>query len=367
MRNIAYKYRIYPNEKQITLIEKTFGCCRKVWNLMLSDKISNYESTGKSLLTTPAMYKKDYPFLKEVDSLSLANVQLNLQSAYQNFFRDKKIGFPKYKSKKHSKKSYTTNMVNGNIILDYDAKTIRLPKLGYIKTKYHRLPEDDWAIKSVTVSRNAINEYYASVLFEYDKDVVPISYNGSGTVLGLDYKSDGLYVDSEGNRADMPHYFRQSQKKLSIQQRRLSRKKLHSNNWYKQQLKTNKIAIKTSRQRKDFLHKLSRKIANSFDFVSVEDLDMKGLSQSLKLGKATMDNGYGMFISMLSYKLEGKGGKLLAIDKWFPSTQLCSNCGSVKKIPLSQRIYACECGIFLDRDFNSAINIEVEGKRILLA
>ena len=365
--NIAYKYRIYPNEKQKTLIEKTFECCRKVWNLMLSDKISHYEKTGQSLMTTPAQYKDTYPFLKDVDSLALANVQLNLQSAYSNFFRDKKIGFPRYRSKKHPKKSYTTNMVNGNIVLDFDNKVIRLPKLGSVKTKYHRLSDDDWKVKSVTVSRTVINEYYISVLFEYEEDIIPVKPDDKTVfVLGLDYKSDGLYVDSNGNKCAMPHYYRNSQKKLSKQQRKLSKKKLHSNNRYKQQLKVNKIAIHTSRQRTDFLHKESKKITNSYDFVSVEDLDMKGLSQSLKLGKATMDNGYGMFINMLSYKLEARGGKLIAIDRWFPSTQLCSNCGSIKKIPLSQRTYTCDCGISIDRDYNSAINIAHEGKRLIL-
>ena len=174
-------------------------------------------------------------------------------------------------------------------------------------------------------------------------------------------------MDSEGHCADMPHYYRKSQKVLAKKQRKLSKKKLHSNNWYKQQFKVNKTVIKTARQRTDFLHKESRKIANSYDFVSVEDLNMKGMSQSLKLGKATMDNGYGMFINMLAYKLEAKGGRLIKTDKWFPSSQLCSKCGSIKKIPLSQRTYICECGNIIDRDFNSAINIALEGRRIVSA
>ena len=365
--NIAYKYRIYPDRKQTLLIEKTFGCCRKVWNLMLSDKIAYYRSTGKSLMTTPAMYKKEYPYLKEADSLALANVQTNLQDAYKNFFRNDQISFPKYKSKKHCKKSYTTNMVNGNIVLDFENKTIRLPKLGKVKAVFHRLPASVWKIKSVTVSRNVINEYCISVLFEYEDTVIPMAYESSDDILGLDYKSSGLYMDSEGHCADMPHYYRKSQKVLAKKQRKLSKKKLHSNNWYKQQFKVNKTVIKTARQRTDFLHKESRKIANSYDFVSVEDLNMKGMSQSLKLGKATMDNGYGMFINMLAYKLEAKGGKLIKTDKWFPSSQLCSKCGSIKKIPLSQRTYICECGNIIDRDFNSAINIALEGRRIVSA
>ena len=192
--NKAIKYRLYPTANQTELFIKTFGCCRKIWNLMLADKVSYYQMTKQSLQTTPAQYKKDYPFLKEVDSLALANVQLHLQTAYKNFFRDKKIGFPKYKSAKHSRKTYTTNNQKGSVCVN--EKSIKLPKVGIVKAKIHRMPEDNWMVKSVTVSQDNDGKFYASVLFEFEKVIeqIPLSDNA----LGLDYKSDGLYADSEG-------------------------------------------------------------------------------------------------------------------------------------------------------------------------
>ena len=156
MANKAIKYRLYPTTEQATMFAKTFGCCRKVYNLMLNDKIESYKTTGKFVSVTPAMYKKDYPFLKEVDSLALANVQLNLQSAFKNCFdknRKKKNGFPKFKSAKHSRKAYTTNNQNGTIaIID---NTIKLPKIGKVKAVIHRHPEAHWIIKSATISQNS--------------------------------------------------------------------------------------------------------------------------------------------------------------------------------------------------------------------
>ena len=155
--NKAIKYRVYPSDEQAVMFAKTFGCCRKVWNLMLSDKIAYYKSTGKILLTTPAQYKKDYTFLKEVDSLALANVQMNLQSSYKAFFdkkRKKRNGFPKFKSAKHSRKSYTTNNQKGTVAI-IDDKYIKLPKIGKVKAVIHRKPEADWTIKSATVSQES--------------------------------------------------------------------------------------------------------------------------------------------------------------------------------------------------------------------
>lgn len=157
MQNRAIKYRIYPSAEQKILFAKTFGCCRKIWNLMLADKITYYQQTKKMLQTTPAQYKKAYPYLKEVDSLALANVQLHLQTAYKNFFRDKKTGFPKFKSAKHCRKSYTTNCQNGSIRIENDR--IRIPKAGSVKAVLHRLPEKDWKIKSATISQYGDGTY----------------------------------------------------------------------------------------------------------------------------------------------------------------------------------------------------------------
>lgn len=363
--NKAIKYRIYPNSEQKELINKTFGCCRKVYNLMLDDKIAYYELNKKNLVTTPAMYKETYSYLKEVDSLALANEQLNLQSAYKNFFRDKKIGFPKYKSAKHSRKSYTTNNQNGTVRIENN--TIRLPKIGFVKAKLHRLAKDDWKLKSATVSKDSNNKYYASVLYEFEEDIkqVPISNNA----IGLDYKSDGLYMDSNNQIGTNHKFYRDSQNKLAKLQRKLKHKVIGSNNYKKQQLRIARIHKKIANQRLDNLHKISFEITNQYDVVCVEDLNMKAISNTkFSNGKATLDNGYGTFLNLLEYKLKERGKHLVKVDKWFPSSQTCSCCGNVKKIPLSERTYKCEhCGTVIDRDFNAAINIKNEGLRLLLA
>ena len=370
--NKAIKYRIYPTKEQEILFLKTFGCCRKVWNLMLADKISYYQKEKKTLTTTPAKYKAEFAFLKEVDSLALANVQLNLQKAYNNCF-DKKYkrntGFPKFKSRKHCKKSYTTNNQKGSIAI-IDDKHIRLPKVGIVKAVIHRMPEPNWVLKSTTISQDPDGKYYISVLFEYDKVIIPVPL--SDNALGLDYKSASLYMDSNGNLGSNHKYYSESHKKLARAQRKLSkrygsRKGEHpSNNYKKQQLKVNKIHKKIANQRLDNLHKTSTGIANQYDVVSAEDLDMRAMSnKGFGNGKATMDNGYGMFLNMLDYKLRDRGKYFVRIDRWYPSSQICSHCGQVHKLSLNERIYRCECGLTIDRDLNAAINIRNEGLRIL--
>lgn len=177
MANKAIKYRVYPTTEQAVLFAKTFGCCRKVYNLMLSDKIKSYEETKSFGRQTPAMYKTDYPYLREVDSLALANVQLNLQSAIINCFdkkRKTRNSFPVYKSAKHNRKSYTTNNQNGTVAIIND-KYIKLPKAGKVKAEIHRLPDADWKIKSATISQDSDGKFYISVLFEFDTNIVPIS------------------------------------------------------------------------------------------------------------------------------------------------------------------------------------------------
>ena len=372
--NKAIKYRVYPSTEQAVIFAKTFGCCRKVWNLMLSDKIAYYRSTGKILLTTPAQYKKDYTFLKEVDSLALANVQMNLQSSYKAFFdkkRKKRNGFPKFKSAKHSRKSYTTNNQKGTVAI-IDDKYIKLPKIGKVKAVIHRKPEADWTVKSATVSQESDGAFYISVLFEFERNIIQITK--SDNVIGLDYKSDGLYMDSNGNIGSNHKYYRESHEKLAKEQRRLSRKtgskknQPKSNNYLKQLKKVNKIHRHITNQRIDNLHKLSTEIANQVDAVCVESLDMKAMSnKGFGNGKATLDNGYGIFLNMLEYKLSDRGKYFIKVDKWYPSSQLCSCCGSQKKITLADRIYKCSCGLEIDRDYNAAINIKNEGLRLLKA
>ena len=375
MANKAIKYRIYPTTEQRVMFAKTFGCCRKVYNLMLADKIEGYKAAGKFPTVTPAKYKEDYPYLKEVDSLALANKQMDLQAAFRNRFnkkRKKKSGFPKFKSAKHSRKSYTTNNQNGTVAI-INNKYIKLPKIGKVKAVIHRIPNDNWTVKSATISLASDGKYYASVLFEFDE--IENTYIADKTnAIGLDYASNGLYVDNNGNVGTNHKYYRESYDKLAKEQRKLSRmqgsKKNEdkSNNYIKQLHKVNKIHRHIANQRLDNLHKISTEIANQYDVVCVETLNMKSMSnKGFGNGKATLDNGYGKFLSMLEYKLSERNKYLVKVDKWFASSQICHCCGSVhpEMKNLAIRTMKCDCGLTISRDQNAAINILHEGLRIL--
>lgn len=365
MANKAYKFRIYPNQEQQILFAKTFGCVRFIYNHMLSDKIKYYEETKQKLNNTPAQYKTEFEWLKEVDSLALANAQMNLQTAYNNFFRSPKVGFPKFKSKKSNRKSYTTNCVNGNISIENGH--IKLPKIGLIKMKQHRLIPSEYKLKSVTVSQTPSGKYYASVLFEYENQV---QEQTPQTFIGLDFSMHELYKDSNGNEPCYPRYYRQSEQKLKREQRKLSLMQKGAKNRDKQRIKVAKMHEKVANQRKDFLHKQSRQIANAYDCVCIENLDMKAMAQALNFGKSVLDNSWGMFVTFLQYKLEEMGKKLVKVDKFFASSQTCHVCGykNVKTKNLSVRVWDCpECGTHHDRDVNAAINIKNEGMRIVNA
>ena len=360
----GYQYAITPTQQQAQKIEQNIGCARFIYNKLLEDKIKYYETNKKSIRLTPATYKSEYPFLKDADSMALTNAQINLETAFKKFSDEPKIGFPKFKCKHKCRASYTTNRVNNNIrITESDQNHrmyIKLPKLGEVKIKLHRLPQG--SLKSVTVFRQA-DKYYVSILFEEEIEIskCPIIQG-----IGLDYSQKELYVDSEGNHCGYPHYYRVSERKLARENRKLSKMKKGSNNYIKQKAKIAKLHLHIANQRKDFLHKESRKIANSYDYVAVEDIDMKALSQALHLAKNLLDNGFGMFRKMLEYKLEEQGKVLVKVDKWYASTQICHQCGSKQKMELKERQYICpKCGYEADRDENAAKNLREEGKRIL--
>ena len=370
--NKAYKYRIYPNYAQEILINRTFGCVRFIYNQMLANRKSIYEQykddkeeLRKQKYRLPADFKNDYEWLREVDSLALANAQLNLQTAYQNFFRDNTIGFPKFKSKHLDRKSYTTNNQNGTIRLIND-NHLRLPKLKDVRIKLHRRLPEDVNIKSATISKTAAGKYFVAILIEYETAALAIQPTIEMT-LGLDYSSPTLYVDNQGDNADYPRFYRKSEQKLQKEQRKLSHRKKGGKNYRKQKLKVARVHEKIANQRKDFLHKRSRQIANVWDAIVVEDIHLRGLSSSLMLGKSTNDNGFGMFRTFLEYKLIEQGKRLIVIDKWFPSSKLCSHCGNVNnELTLADRNWICpNCKSELDRDINAAINIRNEGWRLL--
>jgi putative transposase len=361
--NKAFKFRLYPNTEQRVLFAKTFGCCRYIYNRMLSDKIAYYEESKKNLKVTPASYKAEKPWLYEVDSLALANAQLHLESAYKSFFSNTHAGFPNFKSKHRGRDSYTTNLVNGNIALA--GGYLKLPKLGKVKIKQHRAIPENYKLKSVTVSHTPTGKYFASILYEYDLDIQRVE---PVEVVGLDFSMGGLYVDDKGFNPEYPRPYRSAQAKLAKEQRKLSRRKKGGSNYKKQKLKVARLHEHIANQRSDFLHKQSRRIANAYDAACIEDLDMKGMAQVMNFGKSVSDNGWGMFVTMLDYKLTEQGKRLVKVDRWFPSSKMCSNCGAVKdELPLAERTYKCDCGFVCDRDSNAAINIRNEGLRLISA
>lgn len=368
-KNKAYKFRLYPNSEQCDFLLKTFGCTRLIWNVMLSDKLDWYQCTMSTLKNTPAEYKTKFPFLREVDSLALANVQLQLEQAFRNFWNNPSTGFPKWKSRKNKRNSYRTNYTNGNIKIEDGF--LKLPKLGQVKVKQHRLIPEDYKLKSVTVSMTPSGHFYASILYEYEAEMKAVEIK---THVGFDYSMSKLFVNPGNQSPEFPHFYRKAMEHLAKEQRILSHRKKGSHGYEKQRQVVAKLHEKIANQRKDFLHKLSYQIANDYDLVSVENLNMKAMSRTLHFGKSVHDNGWGMFLTMLAYKLADRGKQLIKIDKWYASSQICSYCQAHydaekqgRKWRMAIHKWTCsECGTHHYRDQNAAINIDMEGLRTAL-
>ena len=363
--NRGFKFLIQPTKDQQQKFINTFGCCRFVWNKILNDRQEAYKQ-GIKFNKTLAQYKTEFPFLKDVDSLALNATANHVNFAYKNFF-EKRAKFPKFKSKKRFKQTYTTNNLYGSTnskgSIQIKDNKIKIPKVGWVKIKLHRQLPKDYEIKHITISYYS-GKFYVSINVQYEPQIVSKKLDVQNSI-GLDYKSDGLYVDNQGNKPDYPKFFRLYESKLAFEQRKLSHMKRGSSNYNKQKLKVAKIHEKIANCRKDFLHKVSYSLANTYDYVFVEDLNMQSISKFLKLGKSTYDNGFGIFKFMLNYKLQDRGKVFHKIDKWYASSTTCSNCGAKHKdivSSLSIRKWTCPtCVCSHDRDINAAINIRNRG------
>ena len=371
----TYRFRIYPNPSQKELIEKTLGCSRQVYNDFLSMCIESFEKDHTfqikkyDLIKLLPEYKETFPYLKEVDSIALQQTVIHLYDAYINFFRHN-ASFPKFKKKKNDY-GYTTMNINNSIHFVED--DIQIPKLGRVRVICHRPLPESFKYSMVSVSR--IGKYYYVSLLGEEESVDYVSFikeslNPNNSI-GLDFSLSHLFVDSEGHHVDMPTYYQDSLEKLAKEQRKLSHMKKDSSHYQKQLMKIKNLHEHIANQRKDFLHKVSRKLANTYDYVFVENLDLKEMSKKkdeYKFGITIFDLGYGTFLNYLSYKLEWLNKKLIKVDRYYPSSQLCSSCGYRKTdLTLNQRHWICpECRKNHDRDYNAAINIKKEGIRIVL-
>ena len=366
----AYKYRIYPTGEQKALFAKTFGCCRFVYNWALKMKIEAYKQEKRTVPYKEIQermvndLKKENDWLAEVNSQSLLNSILNLDTAYKNFFRNTHTaGFPRFKSRKDRQGFQCPQHCR----VDFANGTITIPKAKDIPAVLHR--KFKGVVKTVTVSMTPSGKYFASVLVDTDIQELPATVPLRDATLGIDLGIKSLAVCSDGRTFDNPKNLQKSLDRLKLLQKRLSRKQKGSANRGKARIRVARLQEYISNCRKDNLHKITYAFTHDSQVrtICMEDLNVKGMLHNHHLAMAVGDVSFGMFLTQLEYKCKWYGVNLIKIDRFAPSSKTCGKCGHVyKELKLSERSWTCpECATFHDRDFNAACNIKEFGLKAL--
>lgn len=364
------KVRLYPNAEQAELFQKTFGCCRYIWNQMLSDHEEFYYATDKHFIPTPAKYKNEAPFLKEVDNQALIQEHNRLSQAFRNFFRNPAaFGYPRFKRKKDDRDSFSAcNHIMGNSATIYITQNaVRMTKAGFVRATFPRRPRSGWKLTRITVERTKTGKYYGYLLFACPvRKPEPVEPTAERTI-GLKYDLAHFYVTDDGVTADPPRWLKQSKETAAAIQKKLCRLKPGSKNYQELVQKYRLLHEHIANQRRDFLHKESRRIANAWDAVCVRGDDLGAMTDTLiQAGSTVKEAGFGMFREMLCYKLARQGKAFIQVDRYLPTTRSCSACGLTRDA-LHARDYrrsgwVCpECGAVHDREVNAAKNIKARG------